>query len=295
MSIIDEIKDSFRKGTSLNKLIYLNIGIFLLVQLVHIGTVLSNAPESYESFIRLLAVPSGLDALKGRFWTVITYMFFHKDFFHILFNMILFFWFGRFFMEAFGEKKLMGIYILGGIGGAILYIAFYNLFPFFEEVVAQSVALGASASVIAVVMAVATYVPERRMHLVFIGPVKIIYVALFFFIISSVVDFSVNTGGKIAHMGGAVVGVLFALYYKQGKDITRGFDRLMDTMASWFKPGKSKMKVTYRRPADDMEYNRQKAAEQKEVDRILEKISKAGYDSLTKREKEMLFKMKDKS
>ncbi len=294
MAIIDEIKNSFRKGTVLNKLIYANVGIFLLVQLVHIGIVLSNAPEAYDSFLRLLAVPSGLETLKVRFWTLITYMFFHKDFFHILFNMLLFFWFGRFFMEELGEKKLLGIYLLGGLAGAVLYIAAYNLFPFFEPVVDQSVALGASASVIAVVMAVSVYVPERRMHLVFIGPVKIIYVALFFFIISSVVDFTVNTGGKIAHMGGALVGVLFALNYKQGKDITRGFDRLMDRMVSWFKPGRSKMKVTHRRPMTDLEYNKRKVEEQKEIDRILDKISKAGYDSLTKSEKEMLFKMKKK-
>src|SRR6056297_161736 len=294
MAIIDEIKNSFRKGTVLNKLIYANVGIFLLVQLVHIGIVLSNAPEAYDSFLRLLAVPSGLETLKVRFWTLFTYMFFHKDFFHILFNMLLFFWFGRFFMEELGEKKLLGIYLLGGLAGAVLYIVAYNLFPFFDPVVEQSVALGASASVIAVVMAVSVYVPERRMHLVFIGPVKIIYVALFFFIISSVVDFTVNTGGKIAHMGGALVGVLFALNYKQGKDITRGFDRLMDRMVSWFKPGRSKMKVTHRRPVNDLEYNKRKVEEQKEIDRILDKISKAGYDSLTKSEKEMLFKMKKK-
>ena len=294
MAIIDEIKNSFRKGTVLNKLIYANVGIFLLVQLVHIGIVLSNAPEAYDSFMRLLAVPSGLETLKVRFWTLFTYMFFHKDFFHILFNMLLFFWFGRLFMAELGEKKLLGIYLLGGLAGAILYIAAYNLFPFFDPVVDQSIALGASASVIAVVMAVSVYVPERRMHLVFIGPVKIIYVALFFFIISSVVDFTVNTGGKIAHMGGALVGVLFALNYKQGKDITRGFDRLMDRIVSWFKPGRSKMKVTHRRPVSDLEYNKRKVEEQKEIDRILDKISRAGYDSLTKSEKEMLFKMKKK-
>ena len=294
MAIIDEIKNSFRKGTVLNKLIYVNVGIFLLVQLVHIGIVLSNAPEAYDSFMRLLAVPSGLETLKVRFWTLFTYMFFHKDFFHILFNMLLFFWFGRLFMAELGEKKLLGIYLLGGLAGAILYIAAYNLFPFFDAVVDQSIALGASASVIAVVMAVSVYVPERRMHLVFIGPVKIIYVALFFFIISSVVDFTVNTGGKIAHMGGALVGVLFALNYKQGKDITRGFDRLMDRIVSWFKPGRSKMKVTHRRPVSDLEYNKRKVEEQKEIDRILDKISRAGYDSLTKSEKEMLFKMKKK-
>ena len=138
------------------------------------------------------------------------------------------------------------------------------------------------------------------MQLVLIGPIKIIYIALFMFIFTSLVDFSVNTGGKIAHIGGALCGFLFAYYYKRGKDITRGFDRTMDSMATWFKPGKEKLKVTYKRssdqkgPSDDIEYNKQKKEEQKEIDQILDKISKAGYDSLSSREKEMLFKMSKK-
>ncbi|MEJ2596631.1 MAG: rhomboid family intramembrane serine protease, partial [bacterium] len=131
-------------------------------------------------------------------------------------------------------------------------------------------------------------------HLIFIGPVKIVYIALVMFIFTSLVDFSVNSGGKIAHIGGALTGFLFAFYYRQGKDITKGFDRMMDRIATWFKPGKQRMKVTYKRPADDIEYNKQKADEQKEIDRILDKISKAGYDSLTAKEKELLFKMSHK-
>jgi hypothetical protein len=114
------------------------------------------------------------------------------------------------------------------------------------------------------------------------------------FILTSLVDFSVNTGGKIAHIGGALMGFSFASYYKRGKDISKGFDRMMDSVATWFKPGKEKLKVSYKRSSDDFEYNKQKAEEQKEVDEILEKISKAGYDSLSAREKELLFKMRDK-
>ena len=131
------------------------------------------------------------------------------------------------------------------------------------------------------------------------GPVKIVYIALVMFIFTSLVDFSVNTGGKIAHIGGALMGFLFARYYRRGKDITKGFDRMMDRIATWFKPGRQRMKVTYKRSSekrssDDIEYNRQKADEQKEIDRILDKISKGGYDSLSAKEKELLFKMSDK-
>ena len=300
MSIIDEIKESFRKGTTLHKLIYLNLGLFLAVQIVRIVLVLSNAYDLFPGFLNYLAVPANLEVLARRPWTLITYMFLHEGFIHILFNLLWLYWFGTVFVQELGLKKLLSTYLLGGLTGGILYVVFYNVFPVFEEVREGSIALGASASVMAVVVATATYQPDRRMHLVLIGPIKIVYIALAMFILTSMVDFSVNTGGKIAHIGGALSGFLFAYYYRQGKDLTKGFDRTMDSIATWFKPGKEKLKVTYKRSTedkrstDDKEYNQQKVAEQKEIDQILDKISKAGYDSLTSREKEMLFKMGNK-
>jgi len=300
MSIIDEIKESFRKGTTLHKLIYLNLGLFLAVQIVRIVLFLSNAYDLFPGFLNYLAVPANLEVLARRPWTLVTYMFLHVDFIHILFNLLWLWWFGTVFVQELGLKKLLSTYLLGGLTGGILYVVFYNVFPVFEGVREGSIALGASASVMAVVVATATYQPDRRMHLVLIGPIKIVYIALAMFILTSMVDFSVNTGGKIAHIGGALSGFLFAYYYRRGKDLTKGFDRTMDSIATWFKPGKEKLKVTYKRSSeqkrsrDDKEYNQQKIAEQKEIDQILDKISKAGYDSLTSREKEMLFKMGNK-
>lgn len=294
MSIIDEIKESFRNGTTLHKLIYLNLGLFLAVQIVRIVLFLSNSYDLFDNFLNYLAIPANLEVLAKRPWTFITYMFLHVDFIHILFNLLWLYWFGTVFIQELGLKKLLSTYLLGGFFGGLLYVLFYNLFPVFAQVRENSIALGASASVMAIVVATATYRPERRMHLVLIGPVKIIYIALIMFIFTSLVDFSVNTGGKIAHIGGALTGFLFAYYYRQGKDITKGFDRMMDRIATWFKPGKQKMKVTHKRSSDDIEYKRQKADEQKEIDEILDKISKAGYESLSAREKELLFKMSDK-
>ena len=294
MSIIEEIKESFRKGTTLHKLIYLNLGLFLAVQIVRIVLYLANVYELFPTFLNYLAVPANLEVLAKRPWTLVSYMFLHVDFIHILFNLLWLFWFGMIFIQELGPKKLLSTYLLGGLAGGILFVLFYNIFPVFEKVREGSIAMGASASVMAIVVAVSTYQPERRMHLVLIGPVKIVYIALFMFVFTSLVDFSVNSGGKIAHIGGALTGFMIAYYYKRGKDITRGFDRLMDRLATWFKPGKQKMKVTHKKPSDDIEYNTQKVAEQKEIDMILDKISKAGYDSLTAREKELLFKMSDK-
>jgi membrane associated rhomboid family serine protease len=291
MSIINEIRDSFRTGTTLHKLIYLNLGLFLAVQIVRVVLFLSNSYDAYDEFLRYLAIPANTSVLARRPWTLITYMFLHEGFLHILFNLLWLYWFGLVFVQELGLKKLMSTYLLGGLAGGILFVAFYNLFPVFESVRENSIALGASASVMAVVVAAAVYRPERRMHLVFIGPVKIGYIALAMFILTSLVDFSTNTGGKIAHIGGALMGFIFAYYYRKGKDISRGFDRMMDGIASWFKPRSHRMKVTYKRPVDDMEYNKQKADEQKHVDEILEKISKGGYDSLTAKEKDFLFRM----
>jgi membrane associated rhomboid family serine protease len=293
MSIIDEVKESFSKGNILHKLIYLNLGLFLTVQIVRMVLFLSNSYEMFGGFLDYLAVPANLEVLGRRPWTLFTYMFLHVDFIHILMNLLWLYWFGTMFIQELGLKKLLSTYILGGLAGGLLYVIFYNVFPVFEEAREGAIALGASASVMAVVVATATYQPEKRMHLVLIGPVKIIYIALVMFIFTSMIDFSVNTGGKIAHIGGALMGFMFARYYKRGKDISSGFDRMMDKIATWFKPRKDNLKVSYKRSSDDIEYNKQKAGEQKEVDKILDKISKAGYDSLSAKEKELLFKMRN--
>ncbi len=294
MNIIDEIKESFHKGTILHKLIYLNLGLFLTVQIVRIILVLSDSHDLFGEFLNYLAVPANLDVLARRPWTLVTYMFLHADFIHILFNLLWLYWFGTVFIQELGLRKLLSTYLLGGLAGGVLFVIFYNIFPVFSQVKESSVALGASASVMAIVVATATCQPDRRMHLVLIGPIKIVYIALAMFIFTSMVDFSVNTGGKIAHIGGAIMGFLIAYYYKQGKDITRGFESMMDRISTWFKPGKQKMTVTHKRSSNDIEYNAQRIEEQKEIDLILEKISKAGYDSLSAKEKELLFKMSNK-
>ena len=294
MTIFEEIKKSYKEGSILHKLIYVNVAFFLAV---HIGVIILvltnqiNRDQSITEILRYLAVPSDLTALSRKPWTIFTYMFTHGKLYHIVFNLLILFWFGKVFIEEFGLKKILGVYILGGLAGALIFVGFYNLFPFFEEVREQSITIGASASVMAISVAVAALVPNRRMHLVLIGPIKIVYIVFFLFVTSTILDFTDNTGGKIAHIGGALVGYLFASYFRKGKDITRGFDKFMDSFLSIFKRKKN-MKVSYKRPVDDFEYNKTKVEEQKEIDLILDKISKAGYDSLNKAEKEKLFNMK---
>ncbi len=293
MAIIDEIKASFKKGSPLTRLIYINLAFFVLVNLVEVFYYLLNRHPSYPNFLLLFAVPADLGQLASRPWSIITYMFLHKNFLHILFNILWLYWFGKVFLEYLDARKLVGVYLLGGLSGAVLYIAAFNFFPVFSQELGLSYALGASAAVMAIVIAIAAYVPNYTMHLLFLGRVKIIYIAIIGFLITSVFDFSINTGGKIAHIGGGLFGYLYVLRYKQGKDMTRGINRLLEGLFSLFKP-KPKIRVTHRNTDTDLDYNARKVDEQKEVDRILDKIAKSGYSSLSNKEKEILFRQSKK-
>jgi hypothetical protein len=167
----------------------------------------------------------------------------------------------------------------------------YNIFPAFNPT--TSIALGASASVMAIIIATSVYAPDYAINLMFIGPVKLKYIAIFSIVLDILSIPTSNSGGHIAHLGGALFGFLYISQYRKGKNITKGFDKIMDKLFSLFKP-KSKFKVTHKRPANDFEYNKTKVEEQKEIDKILEKIANKGYNSLSKKEKEILFKMGDK-
>jgi membrane associated rhomboid family serine protease len=283
----------FHKGSSLTRLIYLNVAVFIVISVVSIIAFLLDNPAISVKAIDLLSVPASLRTLLAKPWTIITYMFTHKDIWHILFNMLWLYWFGRIFLEYLDQRKLVAVYLLGGISGAIVYVLSFNIFPVFTGIVAESVAIGASASVMAIVIAIAAYVPNYTIHMLLLGRIRIIYVALVIFILTSAVDFSVNSGGKLAHIGGALFGFLYTLNIKKGRDIGKGINRIIDFFATLFKPRK-KLKVTYKKPASDYDFNKIKAEHQAKINQILDKISKGGYDSLTKEEKDTLFKESQK-
>jgi membrane associated rhomboid family serine protease len=293
MGIWDDIKKTFHNGNNLMKLIYINIAVFILVTLIAIIGFLIANPFISEKAIDLLAVPSALKILITRPWTLFTYMFLHKDIWHILFNMLWLYWFGTIFLQYLDPRKLVSVYLLGGISGAAVYILSFNIFPAFAGLVSESVAIGASASVMAVVIAIAAYVPDYTVNLLLLGRVKIKYMALAIFVLTSFMDFSVNSGGKLAHIGGAAFGYFYTLNIRQGRDIGKVINRIIDFIVTQFKPRK-KMKVTYKKPSTEYEYNAMKSEHQARINTILDKISKGGYDSLTKEEKETLFKESQK-
>ena len=294
MGIWEGIKTTFRNGSSLTRLIYINISVFLIITIVGIIGFLLINPDIVNQTIRLLSVPSSLKVLLTRPWTLITYMFTHKELLHILVNLLWLYWFGKIFLEYLDQRKLVSVYLLGGITGAFTYVLSYNIFPAFQGIVGESIPLlGASASVMAIVVAIAFYVPDYTVYLFLIGKVKIKYIALGIFILTSIVDFSVNSGGKLAHIGGALFGYIYTLTYRQGRDIGKGINKIIDFFVTLVRPSK-KLKVTYRKPANDYDYNKVKTDHQKEINKILDKISKGGYDSLTKSEKDMLFRESQK-
>ncbi len=291
MPFTDEIKQSFKMGGVVTRLIYINIGVFLIVRILYaIYTLTFNSP--YFPLTTWLSVPASVENLLFQPWSLITYMFLHFDFIHILFNMLTLFWFGRIFLQYFNPRQLLGVYFMGGISGALLYILSYNLFPALQNYTPSAIMMGASASVMAIIFASAKYSPNFKVHLLLIGPVKLMHMAIVLLIMDVIgVGSMNNTGGHLAHIGGALFGLFFASRIIKGKDITMSFNRFMDKLFSLFSR-KPKMKVSYnsnKRPMTDMEYNAQKRKKQSNIDHILEKIKASGYDSLTKQEKEDLF------
>lgn len=293
MGVWNDLKRTFKTGNNLIKLIYINVAVFLLISAGSIIGFLFNNPDISTGILNFFSVPASLSELFARPWTLVTYMFTHKDILHILFNMLWLYWFGTIFLEYLDHKKLVSVYLLGGITGAVVYVFSFNIFPAFTGMVSQSVAIGASASVMAVVIAIAVYVPDYSVNLFLFGRIKIKYMALAIFVLTTVMDFSVNSGGKLAHMGGALFGYLYIVNYRKGRDIGKGINKTIDFFATLFKPHK-KLKVKYKKPATDYDYNKIKADHQKAVNKILDKISKGGYDSLTKEEKDLLFRESQK-
>jgi len=288
MGIADEIKLSFKNGSYLTKLIYINLAIWIMVRLIFVGFMLSGSDGS--QILGWLVLPASFDLFLTRPWTLITYMFLHFEFLHILFNVLWLYWFGKIFLEYHNQRRLLSLYLLGGLAGGLAFMISYNLVPVFKGSVLFTQLLGASASVIAIVIAIAVYVPNHLIHLVFIGPVKIKWIAVISILLYIIGLSGSNAGGNFAHLGGALWGWLYMSQLMAGRDIASGFNRITDKFFSWMKPGR-KLKVKYHFPNPDYDYNRKKNNQQAEINQILDKIGKSGYDSLTLEEKEFLFKM----
>ena len=289
-TITTDLKEAFRRGNIYIQLIYINVAVFVVTTLTEVILQLFN--RSLGGVFEWLELPASFTQFIIQPWSLFTYMFMHAGFLHILFNMLWLYWFGALFLMFFSAKHLRGVYILGGICGGLLYMVAYNVFPYFRPMVDYSFMLGASASVLAIVAATAYREPNYPIRLFLFGTIRLKYLALIVIGTDLLFITSSNAGGHIAHLGGALAGVWFAAGLSKDRDITSWINKILDAIVSVFsfKPRKPKMKVHYGNSRQkDYDYNARKKVQSEEIDRILDKLKKSGYESLTTEEKKSLF------
>lgn len=286
-SFINDLKSGFNRGNIYIQFIYINVGVFVVTSLLGILWMLFNRDGA--SVLQYLELPAWTERFIRQPWSLFTYMFMHAGVLHLLFNMLWLYWFGQMFLSLFSAKHFRGLYLLGGICGGLLYMLAYNVFPYFSDSMYYSYLLGASASVLAIVVATAVRAPEYQVNFMFVGAVRLKYVALFMVLTDLMFMTSGNAGGHIAHLGGALAGWWFASGLSRGHDATVWINRCLDGLTIRRKPKRPKMEVHYGDKAKDYDYNARKKQQSEEVDRILDKLKKSGYNSLTTEEKKRLF------
>lgn len=270
-------------GSKIGVLIGINVAVYLSIAVAAVFQLILFQSRGLDDYARdFLALPAYLPKLAIRFWTPLTYMFMHAGFFHILFNMLWLYWMGQIFEEYLGTRRIVGLYLMGGLAGAILFMAAFNLIPAFSGDLVGTNVVGASASVMAIVVATATLLPNYTIYMMFLGPVKLKWLAIAYVLIDFIGIAGANAGGEIAHIGGALLGFLYIKQLQQGRDLNRPLTNILTP------PGK--VKVVYRNAST---YSAQRTVTngspaQDEIDRILDKISHSGYKSLSKQEKDTL-------
>jgi membrane associated rhomboid family serine protease len=297
MSLIDDLKHPFRYGNVIAQLIIVNVAVFVLFMLFQLVIILMGYSRE-ELFIisetvrHNMSLPVEPVQILYKPWTIITHMFMHAGGGHIFWNMIVLYFFGSIFQELTGSKRILAIYILGGLAGALLAVVGLNLIPAVGDIKGGYM-LGASAAVNALVLASATLMPDYSVNLLIIGRVQLKFIALIYLVIDIAgIASLVNTGGHIAHIGGALFGVIFVVLLRKGTDLSRGFNKFISFFKRLFSgSGKPRMRAVRGggRGVSDNDTSYSKADKQRRIDSILDKINKSGYESLSKEEKEFLY------
>lgn len=290
MSIWNDIKFQFRTGGILNQLLFVNIGMFVLFQVIRMICYLTEAMPMADEIEHLLSIPASFKTLILQPWSLLTHMFFHVDFWHFLINMVFLFYTGKIFLRFLDSKRLLSTYILGGLTGAAVFMVAMNVFPKLSYAVDYSYALGASAAALSVVLAAAVVAPNLTVYFMWIWPLKLKYLAGIFVITDILTFTDGNAGGHLAHLGGALFGFVYSFQLKRGTDFTVDFLRPIYWLRSKLNSRPSKIKVVHSRAKTDEQFNEEKVDRQEQIDAILDKIKRSGYESLSKKEKEILFK-----
>ena len=280
--IIEDFKNAWSKDDNgLVKIILINIIVFVVLSILEVFITLSGGGTIFKTFVNKLMLPAAFTTFILQPWSLISYFFLHLSFGHILWNMLFLYWFGKIIHDNIGNNAVISLYVLGGIIGGLSYMALFNIIPFYGDRVSDSLMLGASAGVFSIVAGSATLLPNYTFYLLFLGPVKIKYIALFY-ILLSFLDVTVsNAGGEIAHLGGALIGYLFIRQLQNGVNMGEGIIKIINIFNK-----KSSSKIKQDTPMND---EVKPDISQDEIDKILDKISESGYSSLSKKEKEKLF------
>lgn len=304
MSFKQEIKLKYYTASTTEKLIAVNVIAFIFFAILN--TLFSLFNLRFDIVDDWLVFPKELSEFIYRPWTILTYAFLHAGIWHLIGNMILLHFSGRFFQTFFSGKRLLAVYIMGALAGALFYTLSYNFLPAFQQV-GYSYLVGASAAVMAILVSTATYAPQMEVRLFFLGNIKIWWIAAFFVLLDLVQIPVENPGGHISHLGGALLGYVYGYQMRRGTDIAVGLENIFDSLQSM---GSSATKSseknsplrTVHKSKDQKasggyqstSYYRntgRKNEKQEQIDQILDKISNSGYDSLTKQEKDFLFKV----
>lgn len=310
MSVLtDEFKNVWTKSNNgLMQIIVINLLVFVVINLLYVGLAVSGARDIYGEIAQFIYIPAPIEKFVWRPWTLITYFFTHQNPLHILFNMWTMYWFGLIIKDFLGNSKVIALYLLGGIAGGVVYLICFNTIPYFIELTPELGMLGASACVYAIVVAAATYKPNLEMNLLFLGNIKIVYIAIAVIFLSFIgigsSSSNAGAGGNLAHLGGAFIGYLFIKQYERGIDWSTPITGLMNLISRIFtkKTGsragntstKSKSNSGKASNSKPKGYASPANPSQDEIDMILDKISAYGYDSLTTEEKQILFKASQK-
>ncbi|RSK48355.1 rhomboid family intramembrane serine protease [Hymenobacter rigui] len=300
MSIVNDIRTAFsRRDNALNQLLLINVLVFVFLVLTKAVMHLSGTVAYYPNVLRQFELPSDMPSLLRHPWTLLTYAFTHEGPFHILFNLLNLYWFGALIREYLGDRRLVSLYILGALAGATLFLLAFNLIPTLRPYAAAGVPLlGASAAVTAIIMAAATLLPDYTFMLFLLGAVRIKYIAAVVILLSVLAINQGNPGGGIAHIGGALVGFLFVKQLQAGRDLGRPVQAVGDFFVRLV-TGRPNLRVTHRSAsaapaAPVVKKGAPTLPGQDEIDLILDKISHSGYESLSKEEKQKLFRASQK-
>lgn len=304
-SILDDIKFQFRTGNMITRIVIINVALFVLINVIYFFSTHLNAgqtPAFYRELVHYLSVSSSYKEFFLRPWTWITSMFLHQGFWHLLWNMLFLYWFGRITGDLIGDHRILPIYILGGLVGSLAFLLSAHLIGYSGG--ATVYALGASGAVMALVTASGVLAPDYRMRLILIGEVKLKWVVATLIFLDLIGTASnINTGGHFAHLGGVLIGYIYIVQLRAGNDIGGWIEAIRDKVEGLFTgsgrqaPRRAKMNVVHR--SSGSRPQRTSPAErsvdfQEELDRILDKIKATGYDSLNEEEKEFLYQASNK-